>query len=319
MDTVITTRSARLEDRQLGQSVGPSRRTRRRFGNEALAAYVLILPSLVGWAVFIAAPIVGVLLLSFTSWTLGGPIHFDGLANYREVFSSPTLAHSILLTLYYTLLTVPTLLAAGLLLALLMNKPGRFFGFFRVLYIVPWLSTPVILGVIWQWMLFPGGLVSDALSKVGIQAPAWLSSPTLALPAIAFVTVWEFSGYNMLFYLAALQSIPKELHEAIRLDGANARKELRHLILPMVRSTTLFVFIIDIISSFSVFDIIYVMTAGGPGTATSVLSYSAYVYAFTDFNEGVASALSIVLFVMTLIVVAVQFHYYRSRITYNRY
>lgn len=302
--------------RRLGSRLAAIRRGRSR---ESVAAYLLILPSLVGWGVFIAAPIVMVIYLSFDHWKLGGVPHFVGLANYLSIFSDPTLSHSILLTLYYTIITVPVLLSVGLLLALLMNVRSRFFNFIRVLYVVPWLSTPVIIGIIWQWMLFPNGLIASVLSKLDIVAPAWLSSQKWALPAIAAVTIWQYSGYNMLFYLAGLQGIPKELFEAMDLDGAGLWKQVRYLTLPMVRGTTLFVFIINVIASFTVFDLVYVMTAGGPGNSSSVLSFAAYVQAFTNFNEGLASALSVVLFVMTLCVVAIQFRYYRHRITYSRY
>lgn len=293
--------------------------TNRARLREAMGAYALILPSFIGWAVFIAAPILAVIYFSFDHWTLGGVPSFAGLANYRSILSDPTLSHSIILTLYYTVLTVPVLLTVGLLLALLMNKQSHFFNFLRVFYVVPWLSTPVIIGIIWQWMLFPNGFVATVLARAGIAAPAWLSSQRWALPAIAVVTIWQYSGYNMLFYLAGLQGIPRELYEAMELDGAGLRKQLRYLTLPMVRGTTLFVFIINVIASFTVFDLVYVMTAGGPGNSSSVLSFTAYVQAFTNFNEGLASALSVVLFVMTLCVVALQFRYYRTRITYSRY
>jgi multiple sugar transport system permease protein len=296
-----------------------STRVRDHLEKDAIAGWLLVAPSFIGWMIFIATPICAVIYFSFTHYTLGGSPHFAGVANYRTIFESPTLLHSITLTLYYSVLTVPALLVSGLLLALLMNKRGKLTSLLRVFYLIPWLSTPVILGIVWQWMLFPSGLIAAVLAKIGILAPAWLSSQRWAMIAVAGVTVWQYAGYNMLFYLAGLQGIPRELSEAMALDGVSAFQEFRWLTLPMVRPTTLFAFIVNVIATFTVFDLVYVMTAGGPGTSTSVLSYAAYQEAFTSFDEGLASALSVILFLMTLVVVLIQLAIYRKRITYRRY
>src|SRR5581483_8111891 len=197
----------------VGQSsIGPTRE-RRLLKPEvqvALQAYAFLLPSFLGLLVFSLLPILAVAVLSFFNWGLIAQPTFIGLRNYTQLFSSSSFWRSLLVTFYYVLLNIPMQTVFALLLALLLNQkiPGR--GVFRTLFVVPWMATPVAMGIVWQWIFDPqSGSLNTFLSFFHIVGPAWLSSPTLALPAIAAVNIWQYTGYNMLFFLAGLQGIPR--------------------------------------------------------------------------------------------------------------
>jgi multiple sugar transport system permease protein/sn-glycerol 3-phosphate transport system permease protein len=180
------------------------------------------------------------------------------------------------------------------------------------------MATPVAMGIVWQWIFDPqSGSLNTFLSFFHIVGPAWLSSPTLALPAIAAVNIWQYTGYNMLFFLAGLQGIPPDFYEASSLDGAGPIQNFFAITLPLLSPTLFFVLVTDIIGSAQVFDTVYVMTQGGPGDATSVLNFNIFRQAFEFFHAGYASALSMVLFVILLIITLLQALYFRSRTVYD--
>jgi multiple sugar transport system permease protein len=281
-------------------------------------AYLYILPCVAGTLLFILVPIIAVFLLGFFSWDLIGSPQFIGLGNYREIFTSSLFWSSLTTTCEYVVMTVVPLVLLSLGLALLLRKKFPGAGVFRTIAVLPWLATPVAIGVIWEWIFDPqNGVVNHVLAFFGIPGPAWLSSFTLALPTVAFVTVWQFLGYNMLFFLAGLQGVPSSMYEACELDGASAFQSFWHVTLPFLRPTMLFVIVIDMISSFQVFDTVYVMTNGGPGYATTVLNFTIYQHGFEFLQMGYASALSLVLFVIILIVTVLEFLYFRRRVVYD--
>ncbi len=294
---------------------------RRRFGpgtKLTLQAYAFLLPSFLGLLVFSLLPIIAVAILSFFNWGLISQPTFIGLENYSRMFSSSSFWHSLLLTLYYVLLNIPMQTVFALLLALLLNQkiPGR--GIFRTLFVVPWMATAIAMGIVWQWIFDPQyGTLNSFLSIFHITGPAWLSSPAWALPAVAAVNIWQYTGYNMLFFLAGLQGIPPDFYEAGSLDGAGPFQKFFSITLPLLSPTLFFVLVTDVIGSAQVFDTVYAMTKGGPGNATNVLNFNIFEQAFDFFHAGYASALSMVLFALLLIITLLQVLFFRNRTIYD--
>jgi len=305
----------------LGQSpLSPAkgRRLLRPEAKFALQAYAFLLPSFVGLLIFLILPIIAVAVLSFFNWGLIAQPTFIGLGNYSKLFGSSSFWHSLLVTFYYILLNIPMQTVFALLLALLLNQkiPGR--GIFRTLFVVPWMATAVAMGIVWQWIFDPQyGSLNSFLSLFHITGPAWLSSPGWALPAIAAVNIWQYTGYNMLFFLAGLQGIPPDFYEASSLDGAGPVRKFFTITLPLLTPTLFFVLVTDVIGSAQVFDTVYVMTQGGPGNATSVLNFTIFQQAFVFFHAGYASALSMVLFAILLIITLLQVLFFRNRTIYD--
>jgi ABC-type sugar transport system permease subunit len=281
------------------------------------AAFFLF-PSFVGVIGFLAVPVVLVIILSFVRWNLLTAPSFAGLANYATIFKYDHMGHSLLVTFYYVLLNIPLQTVIALGLALMLNRKLPAVGFFRVLCVIPYLATPVAMAVVWNWIFDPNvGAVNTLLGYVGIQGPAWVSSSVWAMPVVAFANIWQYAGYNMLFFLAGLQGIPSQLYEAAAIDGAGRIQQFFRVTLPLLRPTMLFVLVTGVIGSFQVFDTVYVLTNGGPGDATQVMNINIYKSAFVGFHIGEASAMSVILFAVILIFTILQFTYFRRRTVYE--
>lgn len=287
-------------------------RSRRRA--EARTAYLLLVPSFIGVGLFLLAPVVLVVLISLTRWDLISDASWLGLENYRYIFTSAAFGNSLLVTALFVLMSIPTSIALGLLLAVAINRklPGT--SALRVIYVLPWVCAPLALGVVWRWILDPSTGAMNALLGRRVE---WLTDPDLALPSVAFVQIWSSVGYISLFFLAGLQHIPTSVYEAARLDGANATRTLWSVTLPLLRPTMFFVTVTSIIASFQVFDTVYAMTGGGPGYATDVIASRIYNEAFIGLRLGRAAAMAVVLFVILLAVTFIQQRYFRRRITYD--
>lgn len=284
----------------------------------ALQAYSFLLPSFIGLLIFSLLPIIAVAVISLFRWGLLGKPTFIGLQNYAIMFGSSSFWHSLLLTFYYILLNIPVQTVLALLLALLLNQkiPGR--GVFRTLFVVPWMATAVAMGIVWQWIFDPQyGSLNTFLGVFHIVGPAWLSSTAWALPAVAAVNIWQYTGYNMLFFLAGIQGIPADFYEAAALDGAGPMQRFFAITLPLLTPTLFFVLVTDIIGSAQVFDTVYAMTQGGPGDATSVLNFNIFQQAFEFFHAGYAAALSMVLFAILLVITLLQVFFFRNRTVYD--
>jgi multiple sugar transport system permease protein len=277
--------------------------------------YGLIAPSAIGITLFLIAPIVIVVWLSFQHWDLIGPIRFVGLNNWTRVLSTPGFWGSVLVTLVFVVLVIPLLTVLGLLMATLLARrlPGS--GIFRVIFVVPWVCAPLALGVVWNWIFQPtGGALNDLLHT---HIP-WLTEPALALPAVALVNIWSQVGYVTLFFLAGLAVIPDQILEAAKMDGASAGRIFWSIKMPLMRSTLFFVLVTNVIWAFQVFDSIYGLTPqGGPNGTTSVISFRIYQTAFAQFDMGDASVTAVVLFVVLILVTVAQQLYFRKRITYD--
>ncbi len=281
-------------------------------------AFLFLTPSLIGVLLFLVIPVIFVIVLSLTRWNLLTPIQWVGFSNYANIFRFDGFGHSLLVTAYYVLLNIPfqTVLALGL--ALLLNNKRRGSAFIRVICVLPFLATPVAMGVVWNWFFSPTtGIINQLLAHVGITGPAWLSDAATAMPVIAFANIWQYAGYNMLFFLAGLQAIPLSLYEAASIDGGSKIQQFRRVTLPLLRPALLFVLVTTVIGSFQVFDTVYVMTNGGPGNTTKVANLNIYNTAFAGFRIGEASAMSVVLFLIILLVTVAQFRYFNKRTTYE--
>ena len=283
-----------------------------------LGALPFITPSFFGVAVFLAIPVVALFVISFLNWNLLSPATFAGFKNYVNIFKYDDASHSLKVTLYYVLLNIPLQTVLALVMAVMLNSKRKGMGIYRVLFVAPYLSTPVAMAVIWYWVFDPKlGAVNAVLAHVGINGPQWLSSSGWAMPIVAFVNIWQYVGYNMLFFLAGLQAIPKQLYEAADLDGAGPFRQFFRISLPLLNSTMLFVLVTGVIGSFQVFDTLYVLTQGGPGNSTEVLNLKIFQVAFTDFRLGEAAAMSVVLFGMILVFSIGQFLFFKNRTTYE--
>jgi multiple sugar transport system permease protein len=281
---------------------------------EARTGYLLLGPSLVGVGLFLIFPVFVVLALSLQRWDLLTPAEWAGLENFRAIGTDPVIRNSFVVTALFVLLVIPTQTVLGLSVALLLNRrlPGS--NLFRVIYVIPWISAPLALGVVWKWIFDPSDGALNALLGERVE---WLTSHTLALPAVASVSVWSQVGYVTLFFLAGLNAIPHQIYEAARIDGAGSWQLFWRITLPLLRPTTFFVLVTGIIASFQVFDTVYAMTEGGPAGRTDVIAARIYYEAFESLRLGRAAAIAVVLFVLLVAVTLVQQVYFRRRITYD--
>jgi multiple sugar transport system permease protein len=275
----------------------PAGRARSRWGNrDRRAAAVLLAPNLLLFTVFIIIPVLFAFGLSFTSWDLVGAPHWVGVANYRQLLADPAVPQAIETTMLFLVFGVVPTVVLSLLLATLVNVRFRFVGVVRTLYFVPAVVSFAASAVLWQWIYRPGqGILDYLLHKVGIIGPAWLSNTHTALPALDIISIWLALPTATLLYLAALQRIPQHVLEAASLDGAGAFARLRHIIWPGVRNMTILVVIVTILAfTNSSFDLVNILTQGGPINATTTLIYYIYYTAFNNLQLGYASALSVV-------------------------
>jgi ABC-type sugar transport system permease subunit len=297
-----------------GGALGPGRSRRRA----ALTGYSFLAPSLIGVLLFLAIPVLIVFVLSFMRWNLLNPASFVGFGNYLDIFRYENAGHALLVTAYYVLLNIPAQTVIALGLAMLLRRKMRGAGLVRVLCVLPYLATPVAMAVVWNWVFNPtNGIINTLLADIHITGPSWTSSSVWAMPVVAFANIWQYVGYNMLFFIAGLNAIPTSLYESASVDGASAANKFFRLTVPLLRPTLLFVLVTGFIGSFQVFDTVYVLTQGGPGDSTQVMNQLIYQEAFTNFNLGDASAMSIVLFAVILVITIAQFTYFRRRTTYE--
>ena len=274
-----------------------------------LIALSFILPNFIGFALFTLIPVLASFFIAFTEWNAFADPVFIGFDNFRRMTTDESLHISIRNTIQYTLGTVPLTIAAALGLALLLNKTARGMGFFRTAIFFPFITSLVAVAFVWSMILHPlWGPVNNFLRHAGMDSPPmWLASTTWAMYAIILASVWRFVGYYMVIYLAGLQSIPRALYEAAEIDGAGALKKFWYVTLPMLKPTTFFVTIILTINTLRVFDLVMVMTDGGPGRATTVLVHQLFNAGFVRFDFGYASSIALVLFAITITITIIQF------------
>jgi len=283
-----------------------------------LAGWFFSLPFLLIFAVFLAGPILASFVLSFTSFglrDLRNPIGatFVGLENYIGLATDATFWAAALNTAIYVVAGVPLTLMAGLAVAVALNGTvQRFRTFFRVGYYLPVVTSIVAIAVVWRFVLHPDqGLMNLLLAQLGLPTHNWLGDTALAMPAIVAMIVWKNMGFAMVIFLAGLQTIPKSLYEAARIDGAGRWGEFRYVTVPGLRPTLLFVVVTTTIGYLQVFEEPFVMTGGGPLDSTLSIAMYTYEEGFRFFHQGYAAAISYVLFVVVAVVAVIQFRLLR--------
>jgi ABC-type sugar transport system permease subunit len=247
--------------------------------------------------------------MSMTNWNVFGKADFVGIANFQRLFGDGSFKIAVWNTLYYSVLHIPLTFVVALGLALVLNSKLRGVAFFRTAAFFPYITSIVAIAVVWNLLFSPDyGPINEFLRAIGISSPpGWLTSSDWAMPAVVIVSTWRDMGYYMILFLAGLQTVPRELHEAARMDGANVIQRFFNVTLPALRPTTFFVTVMLTINSFKIFDLILVMTDGGPGQATLVLSQFIYRKGFEESQFGYASAASVALFFMCIVVTVAQF------------
>jgi multiple sugar transport system permease protein len=279
----------------------------------ARAGLLLAAPALTVIAVFFFVPVIAALLLSLTDFDIYaladlGNLRFVALGNYLQLVQTPLFWRALGNTLYFTVVGVPLSIGVSLGAALLLNsKLARWQPLFRTLLFAPVVTTLVAVAIIWRYLLHARyGLINYALGELGVQPVDWLGDPRWAMPAIIVFAVWKSFGYNMVIFVAGLQTISPELYEAASLDGANAWQRFRHVTLPMLGPTLLLVSILTVAGYFQLFAEPYVMTQGGPAQRTLSVLYFMYEEGFKWWNLGTASAVAFVLFLMMFAVTLLQ-------------
>lgn len=288
-----------MSRQELAVQSRPPRLSQRR--REELIAYLFISPWLIGFLVFTVGAMLFSLGLSFFKTALLTSARFVGLDNYIKLTDDRFIGQALRVTTIYTFATVPLGSLLALALALLLNQDIALRGLFRTIYYLPSVVSGVAVAILWQWLYHPEfGLINAMLDQIGIDGPRWLFSKQWALPALILMALWSVGG-SMLIFLAGLQGIPSELYDAAHVDGANSWRRFLHVTIPMLTPTIYFNLILGIIGSYQVFTNAFVMTEGGPGSATLMLVLLLYRVAFQQFQFGYASAIAWLLFAIILI------------------
>jgi ABC-type sugar transport system permease subunit len=289
--------------------VRPTARTRRR-----AVGYLFVLPIVLFFAVFVAFPFLRSFYLSLTEWSGFTSPRFIGLRNFQSLADDPVFWKALRTTLIYTAVTTILQTTLPMLLAAFVNLGWRGGVVFRTLLFIPVIVSFVVTALLWQLIYDPNfGTLNQVLRAVGLDALAhpWLADPTTVVPAIMLVSLWQSLGFYMLIFLAGLQGIDPNLYEAARIDGAGARQEFLKITVPMLRTVTAVVVLLNLINGFNTFDVIYVMTGGGPNRASEVLGTYLYKLAFgTESGAtpsfGYATAISMVVFALCVVAAVVQ-------------
>jgi multiple sugar transport system permease protein len=285
---------------------GPSRRRPADAARRALrrSTWLLLAPALAFLVVMAVWPFAYLLYASFTSYQLAVPIpiEFVGIDNFTRLLQGERFWSSLGITAIFALVAVPLQIAIGLGLALLINSVARGREFYASLFLIPMMLAPIVVGFAWNLFLNPiYGPLNSALRGMGLSPPAWAQSPDWALPTIVLVDIWQWTPLVMVILLAGLRAIPATVFEAARVDGSTPRQTFRNIVLPMLAPYIVVAFVLRFIDSFKVFDVIYILTRGGPGTSTQNLAYYTYDLGFNRFEFGAAGALSIIQLVVLIV------------------
>jgi multiple sugar transport system permease protein len=307
--TAVSTRPVSERQGWLGRLRSINRDKRE----QALVAYLFLLPDVLGLLIFVIGPILLAFAVSFSDWRLVGAPEFVGLRNYEIILKDPKFGASLGRTILYTVGFVPAVYTISLGMAVLLTRRGRANFFFRTIYFMPVAMSMVIAGVIWRFMFDPtNGLINEMLGIVGLPTSQWIGNVQSAMLSVQIVAVWKSVGYFMIILLAGIQDIPSDYIEAAEIDGATKWQVFRHIIMPLLRPTSFFVIVILSIGALQAFDQIYVMTRGGPGQATYTLVMYIYEKAFREWNFGYAGAMAVVLFIMIFALTVIQVRFFRQ-------
>ncbi|WP_141500102.1 carbohydrate ABC transporter permease [Paenibacillus luteus] len=282
-------------------------------------ALLFTLPAIIPLIVFWIIPLGTIFYLSFTDWDFMSPVkQFVGFDNYVYLFDNPAFYQSLRVTIFFCLGSVLPVMAGGLALALLLNRSLKGAAWYRTLMFSPWVTPTVAVSIVWSWIFEPKvGMANTALRWFGLEGVGWLQDTNWALAGVLIVTVWKLIGWTMVFYIVALQNVPRELLQAGELDGAGSWSKLRHITLPLISPTTLFLFIVQTISALQAYDQINVLTQGGPAGSTRTLLYMYYQSAFESFDIGEASSVAVVLVIACMLLSILSFAISRKTVHYS--
>ncbi|GAA4206206.1 carbohydrate ABC transporter permease [Actinocatenispora rupis] len=289
----------------------PPRFSRLRRSGSGIAL-LFVAPYLLLFVVFRILPTIAGMLLSLAKYQITGIVEWRGLDNFQRLFSDSLFWNALRVTAVYTVIAVPLTLLVALVMAQLCARSIRGIRIYRGLYFLPVITSLVTTGVIWQWLYAEHGPLNALFGLIGVGPVPWLSSGAMVLPSLSLLSVWTRFGYDMLILLAGLLAIPKEYTEAAMIDGASAWQRFWRITVPQLKPALFFVVILELVQSFQVFDVIYVMTGGGPVRSSYSLVFFVYDQGFHYFDFGYASAAGVVLFAITLVVSLVQRRLFRE-------
>jgi multiple sugar transport system permease protein len=287
-----------------------TRRTRKR--DDTLLAFLFILPALIGFLVFMVWPLLRGIYLSFTKFNLLTPPKFNGVDNYVRMVQDPVFWNALKVTIYYVILNIGIQTIVALVIAVMMQRLTRK-TWLRGIVLTPYLVSNVVAAMVFLWILdYQLGIGNKVLTAIGVERIPFLSSGTWVIPTIALINVWRHVGYTALLIFAGLQTIPETVYEAGRVDGAGEVRMFRSITIPLLRPIMALVLIITVVGSFQVFDTVAIATRGGPVDSSRVLQFYIYDMAFGRFQFGYASAMSVALLILLMIVTFVQYRLTRA-------
>ncbi len=274
------------------------------------AGHLMILPCYIIYLLFVLLPVLMSVWYSFRSYDLFTKNDFVGLKNYIRLVTDPLFIRSVKNTLYYAVGTIIPQLGIGLLLAAGLNRRIRGKEVLRLAFYLPYLVSMVSVSMLWLWIYDPAtGVLNSLLKSIGMSPRRWLFDQQLALKSLMAMGIWKMVGYNMVLFLAGLQQIPQHLYEAAEIDGISPYRQFLHITFPLLQPTTFFLFIINSIQSFAVFEQVNIMTSGGPNNATTTIVHQLYTRGFVNYQMGYASSMGVVLLIFTMILTLLNFRY----------
>ena len=281
--------------------------------------YLFLLPNICGFLLFTAFPVVFSLALSFFDWNVLTPAKFVGIDNFKTMFTSdPLFLKSLLNTLAFVVLYLPLNIVISLLLAQCLSGRMRGVYVYRMLFFLPLLCPMVAVANIWKWIYQPAyGLLNGTIRAIGITGPNWLGAANIAMISVVLMSVWAGMAYNMIIFIAGIKGIPSQLFEAAAIDGANGVQRFFKITIPMLSPTLFFNVVMTLITSFQVYDQVFIMTTGGPMNATKTLVYHIYLNGFQFFKMGYASAMSWILFAIIFLLTLIQLKMQNKWVTYD--
>ncbi|MDC3416782.1 sugar ABC transporter permease [Aquibacillus sp. 3ASR75-54] len=278
--------------------------------NESIAGALFVLPMLIGVSVIVLMPIIATFILAFADWKFVAgwdQLKWVGFQNFKDLLGDKVFVKSVINNAIF-ILTVPITMVVAIVLAVIIDKYVYMKDYFKVAFFMPYISSVVAIAVVWQVLFHPSqGPINQVLMSLGIEnPPTWIADPNFALISVMLIHIWISIGFSLIIYIAGLQSIPKELYEAAEMDGANAWYKFRNITLPLVSPTSFFLLVTGIIATFKVFDLIAVLTAGGPMHSTTMLVWHLYKTAFINLEIGYASAIAVILFLFVFLITILQ-------------
>jgi multiple sugar transport system permease protein len=281
------------------RKVTPAKDSRKLIRSQVRAGWVLLAPALLHSGIFIVIPVLAAITLSFTDYSFGDSWSWVGFQNYSDLFRDQDFLAALKNTILYAVIVIPFSMAISLAVAMGLNQKIKGIGFFRTAFYLPTVTATVAIATIWLWIYNPGsGLANGFLSLFGFAPGRWLSDPNTALPSLMVVGIWQGLGTKIIIYLAALQGVSRDLLESASLDGASRWQKFVNVTWPALGPVQFFVLVTSIVGTFQVFDLVYVMTKGGPGTETTVLVLDIYQNAFQALRLGAASAETVIMMIL---------------------